>query len=419
MATQVEVRGLKSPGTFFMVLGSVIGAVGALVFMVIAGDALGAEAFAPVGNAWNVFFIVATVILVPLEQYAVREASRGRDTVTADWSIHLRVGALATMVAVAVSWLGNDRLFQGYRVFPLLLGLMVAGLTLFSVVKGALAGNRRFYGVGWLLTGEAAFRLVALGVILVTLDVGPPTVAWSMVAAPLVALVLLRWAKQDSESTTDRSPALPFFSSYLLGSGAAQVLLAASPIVVKFLGADDVTVSAVTVTFTLFRAPLTLIFSLQGRLLSTLVRWAEAGEFRLLRVAAAKVVVGGLVLVGLAWIVGRLLGPEVVDLFYASEFLPSSEFAGWVAAGILAASTAQILGQLLVARGQTARLAGAWILALAVATATLFGSSGPADHRVAVAFAVGEASAMCAVGVVVLRTYRGGSGRPFHPPLEH
>ncbi len=394
-----------------MVAGSVVGAIGALIFMVIAGDRLGAEAFAPVGNAWNIFFIVATVVLVPLEQYAVREASRDRHTLVADASVHIRVGVLAISIAVGVSWLENDRLFQGRSQFPILLGLMIMGYSLFSVVKGAAAGYRRFSAVGWLLILEGAFRLAALFVVLWLFQVVPEAVAWAMVAAPLAGLALLKVARQDAPANDAvRTPAMPFFASYFLGSGASQVLLAASPLVVKFLGADDVVVSVVTVTFTLFRAPLTLIFSLQGRLLSTLVRWSDAGQHGLLRVAAAKVVLGGGVLVAAAWLVGRTFGPAVVGIFYENDFVPSAELAAWVAAGIIAASTAQILGQLLVARGATSRLAGAWLIALLVAAAVVAGTGGLPEHRVAVAFFAGEATAFAAVGFIVLRTYRQAAG---------
>lgn len=399
-----------------MVTGSVIGAIGALVFMVIAGDALGAEAFAPVGNAWNVFFIVATVVLVPLEQYAVREASRGRDTLVSDTSVHVRVAFLAVSVAVGVAWFENDRLFQGHRQFPVLLGLMILGYSLFSVVKGAAAGFRRFSAVGWLLILEGVFRLSALFLMIWLFAAAPESVAWAMVAAPLAGLALIRVSRRRSAGASSaRTPAIPFFSAYFLGSGASQVLLAASPLVVKFLGADDVIVSAVTVTFTLFRAPLTLIFSLQGRLLSTLVRWSDAGQHGLLRVAAAKLILGGAVLVVAAWLVGRALGPQVVGLFYESDFVPSADFAAWVAAGIIAASTAQILGQLLVARGATSRLAGAWMIALLVAVAVILGSGGEPQHRVAIAFATGEVTAFAAVGFIVLRTYRKPAVGPKEP----
>jgi hypothetical protein len=61
-----------------MLAGSLVGAVGAYLFQLIGGRALGTEAFAPISVLWTVFFILATVVLVPLEQYITREASLGK-----------------------------------------------------------------------------------------------------------------------------------------------------------------------------------------------------------------------------------------------------------------------------------------------------------------------------------------------------
>ncbi|HKY49336.1 MAG TPA: hypothetical protein VJQ79_15290, partial [Acidimicrobiia bacterium] len=59
-------RGLRAPGTARMIAGSLVGAVLAYLFQVYGTRALGAHAFAPIALLWTSFFIVATVILVPL-----------------------------------------------------------------------------------------------------------------------------------------------------------------------------------------------------------------------------------------------------------------------------------------------------------------------------------------------------------------
>ena len=45
---ELDKRGFKAPGTGFMVAGGLIGAVGAYLFQVYGGRALGPEAFAPI-----------------------------------------------------------------------------------------------------------------------------------------------------------------------------------------------------------------------------------------------------------------------------------------------------------------------------------------------------------------------------------
>ena len=60
-----------------MVSGGLIGAIGAYLFQVYGGRALGPEAFAPISVLWTLFFILATVLLVPVEQYVTRGSRFG------------------------------------------------------------------------------------------------------------------------------------------------------------------------------------------------------------------------------------------------------------------------------------------------------------------------------------------------------
>ena len=97
---EAEPRGFRAPGTTFMVAGGLIGAVGAYIFQAYGGRQLGTEAFAPVAQLWTVFFIIATVLLVPVEQYITREVAGGRkvipvrpgagDDCDCDWGSHRR-----------------------------------------------------------------------------------------------------------------------------------------------------------------------------------------------------------------------------------------------------------------------------------------------------------------------------------------
>ena len=79
-----EARGFRAPGTGFMVAGGLIGALGAYLFQLYGGRTLGTTEFAPVSNLWTTFFILATVLLVPVEQYVTREVASGRKALPAD-----------------------------------------------------------------------------------------------------------------------------------------------------------------------------------------------------------------------------------------------------------------------------------------------------------------------------------------------
>ena len=54
------------------------------IFQAYGGRQLGTEAFAPVAQLWTVFFIIATVLLVPVEQYITREVAGGRKVIPGD-----------------------------------------------------------------------------------------------------------------------------------------------------------------------------------------------------------------------------------------------------------------------------------------------------------------------------------------------
>ena len=115
----------------------------------------------------------------------------------------------------------------------------------------------------------------------------------------------------------------------------------------------------------------------------------------------------GIVLTGAAWFVGEWIGPAVVELLFESEFVPASEVAAWVATGVVAGSSAQLIGQDLVAGARTGRLAAAWITGLAVAAGSLYQySSRGEDEVVGRDLGIGEVTAFAAAGFVVLRSHR-------------
>src|SRR5690606_25895796 len=98
---------------------------------------------------------------------------------------------------------------------------------------------------------------------------------------------------------------------------------------------------------------------------------------------------------------GWMIGPEVVELLFGREFSPARQVAMLAAGGVMAASTAQIGGQVLVARARTTALAGAWGVGLAVAVVVMLAVSGTPDVRVATGFAGGALAALLSVGFLI------------------
>jgi O-antigen/teichoic acid export membrane protein len=399
---ETERRGFRAPGTTFMVLGGLVGAVGAYLFQVYGGRSLGTEEFAPVGILWTAFFILATVLLVPVEQYVTREVASGRKALPADLRPALVMAGIGSVLGGGFVIFTLDDFFQGDWQYAVQIVLLMVGYSFLFFGKGVLAGRRRFADVGWVLVVETVARLVA-GIVAIQIAASAPALGWAMVVGGLSVLGLRWWRHDQGVDTPSHAPATEFMGGYAWGSASSQVLLGAAPIAVSALGADPTMVSVVFVTFTLFRAPMTLIFALQGRILPFLVGLSGSGEQARLRRITFWVLIGGVGLTLLGGAVGYLVGPEVVSLLFGPEFAPSAAVAMYAAAGMMAASAAQITGQVLVAGAHTQRLAVAWLGGLIAAIVVLLVIGGAPDTRVALSFASGEAVAL---GLMVVMANR-------------
>ena len=393
-------RGLKAPGTARMIAGSLVAAVAAYLFQVLGVRSVGTEAFAPIAILWTVFFILATIVLVPLEQFLTREVGRGRRVLRYDRrAMLLVILPTATLIGLFV-FLMRDRLFAGESIFAVQAFLLTIGFGLMQVGKGILAGHRRFARYGAVLGLEGVIRLLA-AVIFLALSTSAVSLGWAMVAAPLGILLVRPWS-HDRETVAGvvATPARGFLSSYVAGAAASQLLLAGAPLAVAALGGNEHLRSVMFVTFTLYRAPVTLIYNLQGRVLSLLVRLENGDAIRRL---ATRVATFGAGMIGVAGLVGWLVGPAVVELLYGQDARPIALVAACAAAGVIAASITQILSQALVAGGSTGELAGAWVGGLVVGLGTMALWGGTPDVRVAAGFLAGEVVALTLATWRILR----------------
>jgi O-antigen/teichoic acid export membrane protein len=385
-----------------MVAGGLIGAVGAYVFQAYGGRELGTEGFAPVAQLWTVFFIIATVLFVPLEQYVTREVASGRKALPHDLIPALSVAGVGALLGGGFILIMLDRLFAGSWQFALQLVLMMVAYGLLFVGKGVLAGRRRFTHVGWILVVESAVRLIA-GVVAIQLFGSAESLGWAMVLGGFSVLGLGWWRHDKGDRRARAAPASAFLGGYVGGTASSQILLGAAPIAVALLGGSDALQSVVFATFTLYRAPLTLIFSLQGRILPYLVGIAGSGDKPKLARYARAVVIVGAVLAILGGLVGWLVGPDVVSLLFIPEFAPTPIVAALAAAGVMAAATAQIAGQVLVAEARTSRMAAAWLGGLLAAIVALLALGGEPDLRVAIAFVIGQGVALILMALLAIR----------------
>jgi O-antigen/teichoic acid export membrane protein len=387
-------RGFRVPGTGLMLIGGLVSAVGAYLFQILGGRVLGAAGFAPISILWTLVFILGTVILVPVEQHATREAASGRRVLTP-------TGLLPSAVAVVLAGLVGagfvvatlHRAFEGDQRFILAAIVLFVVYGVYSVGRGLLAGHRRFGLVGWALIGESVGRLALAGVFLALSPVAVG-LGWAMALGALTVIGTRFWRHDHEARSGSMSGASKFLGVYVIGSAASQILLAGAPLAVLALGGGPELISITFVTFTLYRAPLTLIYLLQGRVLPYLVGLAEHGDRSTLDRLLWTIFRIGLVLCLAGALTGYLVGPDAVHLLLGAEFRPTAVVASLVAAGVVAAVITQLVGQVLVAEGRTMTLALVWSFGLAAALLLLAVARLEPVTTVALAFAAGELAAM-------------------------
>jgi O-antigen/teichoic acid export membrane protein len=396
-----------------MVAGAAISAIGAYLFQVIGGRALGATAFAAVSVMWTVLFLGFTVFLMPVEQLVIRRVTlaggavggiRGSMGVVVAAVGAVSVGSVAFAAATRSALLGGD---AGYIT---LTAVMFPVYGVYAVGRGLLAGTGRYAAYGAVVAAESAVRVAGAAVVAVTGRGGVALVA-ALIVSPLVVGAARPWRGGAAPPVEGFSPGSDrrFLSGYIVATAASQTILAAGPLVVGALGASAASISVFFMTTTLFRGPVSASTNLVARLLPSVTRRsAGGGDAALNRLVVRGLLVGSpaAVAVGAA---AAVVGPWVVQVLYGADFRPSPELAGLSAAAVVAGLVALLVSQVLVGRGHTGRLAIVWVVALAAAAVVVVASTGDEAIRVALAFLVGETTAL--VGLVVAALRGGGPRR--------
>jgi hypothetical protein len=111
-------------------------------------------------------------------------------------------------------------------------------------------------------------------------------------------------------------------------------------------------------------------------------------------------------LAGGGFVIGDLVGPDLVAIFLGSEYRPDALLAAYAIAGVVIATTALFVQQMLIALRATGALAGAWFGGLTAAAITIIATGGSASERVALGFVTGEAVALALIVLAVVRVAR-------------
>jgi O-antigen/teichoic acid export membrane protein len=398
----------RTPGTAAVLVGSAASGLGAYLFQVVGTRALGDEGYAPIGVLWTIQYLVLTIALISVEAYVTRAVTlhagnegalrRGMSGLAA-WTVGVSAALCAT------TWVWRGALFHGGHSgeFAVITGLIVLTFGAYVAIRGWLAGSYRFtqYGVA---TGIESMGRVAIVVPIAVLAPSARWIAWTLPAGPL--LVVLWWLvvrRQGSPGlglgmgapVTGTWSTGRYLAATTIANASSQTLLAAGPLVLLPLGASAAETSVFFVTITAARAP--LVFAIGGvlsRVLPPLTRVAHAGDYPRLRRIALWTAAAGMTVAVLAAIAGSWIGPSLVALLFGPDFRPDSVFVALAAAGVVSATAALGLNQILIAMSAEGRLVAPWVTALAAGALTVTLISGSPTVRVATGFVVGEVVAL-------------------------
>lgn len=390
-------------GTSYMVIGTLLAAVAAYLFQLIVGRALGPTDFAPITVLWTIQFLVFTTVFIPMEQLTIRRLTMSTPH-AAPWPAYLGLIGASVVASVLFSALTLDRLLDGEPAYLIIVAALVAAYGGFALGRGFLAGRRRYREYGLSTLAESAVRL-GLAIVLVVLSAGALAMGWTLVAG---ALVVWLWrpfqGERGREAGASREQGTAgTLAAYIVGNAASQTIVAAGPLVVGGLGARPAEVSVFFETFLLFRAPLTVSYSLIARVMPPFTAMVERGAFDLIRRWALRIAAGGVLLAAAGYGVGLAIGADVVALMLGDEFRPTPQLAALAAAGVVLATVALFAQQLLIAMRATGRLAAAWLIGLVVAALVVWPDGASASIRVGRAFLAGESVAFLGLIAAVIR----------------
>jgi O-antigen/teichoic acid export membrane protein len=404
-------QGLRTGGTYWMLVGSLLAAVGAYLFQLITTRSLGEVRYAPIGTLWTIQYLTVSIFLYSVETYVTRGSLHAEEGSEPGAPFLGRIWASIAMVAacvVAFSWWFRDQLFLGQGELAAVAGSLVVAFGAFMIVRGRLAGSGRFKAYGLVTASESLCRFV-LAAGGAAAGAGTRLFAWVM---PMGALAAASWwpVLKRRRPTRQGRGVLPvepagtvrFLALTTSANAAAQLLLAGGPLLLAFLHASPTAISIFFVAVTAARLPIVFVFGgILSRLLGTFVRLADTDHGRSLRLAATRIAAGTGAVALLGGAAAAAVGSPMIGLLFGQGFLPPWWVAAGATTGVLLATGSLVLNQVLVATGSEARLPVVWTIALIGAALTIAVSAWSPLARVVTGFIVGEVIALIGLTVAI------------------
>jgi len=261
---------------------------------------------------------------------------------------------------------------------PATLGLLAVGavgMAMSYLLRGPLAGDRRYVHYAASFWVEAAAGLTMAG-ILMGFGIKEPLVWMAVLAfAPVLAALAVAPAafrRSAPQPIRDAAGAAPggtrldlFYSATLLLAGQGVWNLA--PVLVTYRLADDPNVAAGFVAVAvLLRAPVLLFPAVQALLLPALTTMISTGDTRSARRATrrlAVLIIGG----GLVWVILAVtLVPWIARTVFAATVTPPTWILAALALSTVLGAATQIAQTHLLAARRQRDAALAWLIALVI-----------------------------------------------------
>ncbi len=352
-----------------LIAGAVVNGAAVYAVSIIGIRAYGAADFAPISVLWTFWAVLSAVLTFPVQHWVIhRMAADGSDaTVAAALPRVVAVGIVFAGVLGAVAWLGGEQFF-GVRnlAWPVLVGVLAIGTAVAGVVRGVLAGRRRYRAVVAVIASENVVRLVACTAVVAA----DGSIEVFGVAFASSTLCLAAWPgafRFASPGAASQASLARFIGGLGAGAILAQVVLNAGPIVLSAIGGSPEEVTSLFVTMALFRAPYIVALGLSVQLTGPATRMAMGDNPAALRRSIRRTAFATMCLGGLAVPFGLTAGKSIVELVYGSSSTPDAGVVALVAAGSVLALGSLAIGLMLAARAATNRVAAAWTLAVLAA----------------------------------------------------
>ncbi len=415
---------LKGSGT--VTIGLIVLGLSSYIFLTISARVLGPNNFSLLATLWSLVYAIGGGAFAPLEQEFTRIISKSRSGLheaNLDGGPTLTVaGTLAILVPIVLFGLRTliaRQLFRGDIIYVDILIISVILQSGLYVLRGTIAGSRRYSYYAFQLGSEGLTRAI-IAAIVATVGLNGNT--WLVVSVPLasaislIATIVFLWARRLEffqqtwyfiRGAGTRSwrrgiaKAGRRISSLSISSLEAQGLANLGPVAVQLISREPAASGRLLASFIVVRLPLFFSSAIQASLLPELVSAVETNDETRFMGYVSRFLATLLLLAIASSAIVVVAGPSLVRILFGSAY--SSGIAELLILGnssVLLLGTT-ILQAALVALDRHAHTAFAWTVASIVFLGSLFIPIA-AISRIEIALLGSSGIAFLAMGTLLL-----------------